>query len=98
VDEPLIDQWDMVEDIVERALAQDVASGDVTTDAIIPPGLEAEAHILVKEDGVLAGLEAGRRPVEKGRYRGADEGQGGEHSEGGAHRAQFPVPPQRYRH
>jgi nicotinate-nucleotide pyrophosphorylase (carboxylating) len=56
MDEPLIDQWDMVESLVERALAQDVASGDVTTDAVIPEGLEARAHILVKEDGVLAGM------------------------------------------
>ena len=56
MDEPLINQWDMVEDLVERALAQDVASGDVTTEAVIPVGLEAKAHILVKEDGVLAGM------------------------------------------
>jgi nicotinate-nucleotide pyrophosphorylase (carboxylating) len=56
MDEPLVNQWDMVEDVVERALAQDVASGDVTTDTIIPAGLEARAHILVKADGVLAGV------------------------------------------
>jgi len=54
--EPLINQWDMVEDLVERALEQDIASGDVTTDAVIPAGLEARAHILVKVDGVLAGV------------------------------------------
>jgi nicotinate-nucleotide pyrophosphorylase (carboxylating) len=56
MDEPQVNQWDMVEDVVERALAQDVASGDVTTDTIIPAGLEARAHILVKADGVLAGV------------------------------------------
>jgi len=56
MDEPLINQWDMVEDLVERALEQDIASGDVTTDAVIPAGLEARAHILVKADGVLAGV------------------------------------------
>jgi nicotinate-nucleotide pyrophosphorylase (carboxylating) len=56
MDEPLVNQWDMVEDVVEKALAQDVASGDVTTDTIIPAGLEARAHILVKADGVLAGV------------------------------------------
>ena len=54
MDEPLINQWDMVEDVVERALAQDIASGDVTTDAVIPSDLEGRAHILVKEDGVVA--------------------------------------------
>lgn len=58
MDEPLINQWDMVEDVVERALAQDIASGDVTTDAVIPSDLEGRAHILVKEDGVLAGMVA----------------------------------------
>jgi len=69
MDEPLINQWDMVEDLVERALEQDIASGDVTTDAVIPAGLEARAHILVKVDGVLAGvavLEAVFRCVDPG--------------------------------
>jgi len=56
MDEPLVNQWDQVEDMVERVLAQDLDSGDVTTEAIIPPDLEGRASILIKEDGVLAGM------------------------------------------
>ncbi|TEU03825.1 MAG: carboxylating nicotinate-nucleotide diphosphorylase, partial [Dehalococcoidia bacterium] len=36
---------------------EDLASSDVTTEALIPPDLEGRAVILVKEDGVLAGME-----------------------------------------
>jgi nicotinate-nucleotide pyrophosphorylase (carboxylating) len=56
MDEPLVNQWDQVEDMVERVLAQDMDSGDVTTEAIIPPDLEGRARVLIKEDGVLAGM------------------------------------------
>ena len=56
MDELLVNQWGQVEDMVERVLAQDLESGDITTEAIIPPELEGRAKILVKEDGVLAGM------------------------------------------
>lgn len=56
MDEPLVSQWGQVEDMVERVLAQDLESGDVTTDAIIPHDLQGRASILIKEDGVLAGM------------------------------------------
>jgi len=56
MDEPLVSQWDQVEDMVERVLAQDLESGDVTTEAIIPHDLQGNASILIKEDGVLAGM------------------------------------------
>lgn len=56
MDEPLGSQWDQVEDMVERVLAQDLESGDVTTEAIIPPDLEGRGSLLVKEEGVLAGM------------------------------------------
>jgi nicotinate-nucleotide pyrophosphorylase (carboxylating) len=47
-----------LESIVERALAEDLGQGDVTTDALIPAHLMAKASILVKAEGVLAGIEA----------------------------------------
>jgi len=47
---------DTLYDFIARALAEDVGSGDVTTQATIPPGRTAEAHFLAKEDGVVAGL------------------------------------------
>jgi nicotinate-nucleotide pyrophosphorylase (carboxylating) len=43
--------------IVSRAIEEDLSQGDVTTDALIPPFIEARALILVKASGVLAGIE-----------------------------------------
>ena len=43
--------------IVETALAEDLAWGDATVDAIIPADLKARGTIVAREDGVLAGIE-----------------------------------------
>ncbi len=43
--------------IIECALAEDVGSGDVTTQAVVAPGLEAEAYIIAKQELILAGTE-----------------------------------------
>lgn len=48
-------------DLLARALAEDVGSGDVTTEATIPEGTRATARFLLKEDGVLAGLAVAER-------------------------------------
>ena len=57
MDEILASSWKEVEQVIENALAEDLASSDVTTEALIPPDLEGGSHILVKDDGVLAGME-----------------------------------------
>jgi len=46
--------------IVSEALTEDLANGDITTNILIQPDLEGKASILVKRDGVLAGLDAAR--------------------------------------
>jgi nicotinate-nucleotide pyrophosphorylase (carboxylating) len=46
-----------VEHILEIALAEDTASGDVTSQVLIPIGLEGQAMVLVKAQGVMAGIE-----------------------------------------
>ena len=46
----------LLEDIVRRALVEDLGTGDVTSEAVIPAGLEAEALVVAREPGVLAGL------------------------------------------
>lgn len=43
-------------DIVRRALAEDVGTGDVTTDATVPEAQQAHGIFLVKQRCVLAGL------------------------------------------
>ncbi|MFW0859589.1 MAG: carboxylating nicotinate-nucleotide diphosphorylase [Dehalococcoidia bacterium] len=46
-----------IEPIVLHALDEDLGQGDITTDALIPPASTARALILVKANGVLAGIE-----------------------------------------
>ena len=48
-------------DLLDRALAEDVGPGDITTEATIPEGTQATARFLLKEDGVVAGLAIAER-------------------------------------
>ena len=41
---------------VERALAEDIGSSDVTTNSIVPDSAELRAKIIAKEEGIVAGL------------------------------------------
>ena len=43
-------------DLVARALAEDIGTGDATTQSTVPAGASAHATITQKQDGVLAGL------------------------------------------
>jgi nicotinate-nucleotide pyrophosphorylase (carboxylating) len=54
-----------VEDIVDHALADDCAWGDVTTQALIPPDAAGKATIMAKSPGVLAGLDVARTVFER---------------------------------
>jgi nicotinate-nucleotide pyrophosphorylase (carboxylating) len=45
-----------MQDLIERALAEDVGSGDLTTAAVVPEAARARARIEQREPGVLAGL------------------------------------------
>jgi nicotinate-nucleotide pyrophosphorylase (carboxylating) len=42
---------------IERALAEDLGSGDITTEACIPADLAAEARFVAKQELTLAGVE-----------------------------------------
>ncbi|MHB8055835.1 MAG: carboxylating nicotinate-nucleotide diphosphorylase, partial [Candidatus Aminicenantales bacterium] len=46
-----------VQSLIDRALAEDMPGGDVTTGAIVPPDRRARAVLLAKEDGILAGID-----------------------------------------
>jgi nicotinate-nucleotide pyrophosphorylase (carboxylating) len=48
------------EDVVRRALAEDVGSGDVTTQATVPAGTRGVGVLLAKSDLVVAGLDVAR--------------------------------------
>jgi nicotinate-nucleotide pyrophosphorylase (carboxylating) len=45
---------------VERALAEDIGSGDATTESVVPRDATLEAKIVAKEPGVVAGLAVAR--------------------------------------
>lgn len=50
-----------VDAIIERALAEDISHGDVTSELLIPPQLQGKASILVKARGILAGGAVARK-------------------------------------
>ncbi len=50
-------------DLVARALAEDIGTGDATTQSTVPAGASAHATITQKQDGVLAGLSTLREVV-----------------------------------
>jgi nicotinate-nucleotide pyrophosphorylase (carboxylating) len=43
--------------VIERALAEDVGAGDLTTDAIVPADLRGSAAVVVRERGLICGLD-----------------------------------------
>jgi len=46
----------LADEIIHRALREDMPMGDLTTDSTIPEQQEGSARIVAKEDGVVAGL------------------------------------------
>ena len=50
-----------VDKLIDLAIAEDIGSGDITTDSLVPPDLAGKAVILAKEPLVLAGLETARQ-------------------------------------
>ena len=47
----------MINKIVEQALLEDIGTGDITTESIIPSNLKAKGIIKSSEEGVVAGLD-----------------------------------------
>jgi nicotinate-nucleotide pyrophosphorylase (carboxylating) len=47
---------EVIREAVTRALAEDIGQGDLTTLAVIPSGARAEALVMMREPGVVAGL------------------------------------------
>jgi nicotinate-nucleotide pyrophosphorylase (carboxylating) len=43
--------------LIEQALQEDIGFGDVTSESLIPEGMEGHASLLVKENGIISGLE-----------------------------------------
>jgi nicotinate-nucleotide pyrophosphorylase (carboxylating) len=54
-----------VDDLIARALAEDIGSGDLTSEAVVDPGARALARITQKAPGVIAGLDVARAVFEQ---------------------------------
>ena len=46
-----------MQELIDLAIAEDLGPGDVTSDALVPPGVRARGRIEQKEEGAIAGLE-----------------------------------------
>ncbi|WP_295732391.1 carboxylating nicotinate-nucleotide diphosphorylase [uncultured Muribaculum sp.] len=55
----------LIDDLLTLAFAEDVGDGDHTTLSTIPADANGRQHLLVKEEGILAGVEIARKVFEK---------------------------------
>lgn len=53
--------WQQIDEIIKRALEEDIGSGDLTSSALIVEDAQAKAVILAKQEGVIAGLPVAER-------------------------------------
>ena len=53
--------WDAVDFLIEAALCEDVGKGDLTSEAVVAPDQQAQAEIVAKAPGVIAGLPVAER-------------------------------------
>jgi nicotinate-nucleotide pyrophosphorylase (carboxylating) len=54
-----------IDHLIDLAFEEDIGTGDITTQTLVPPALEASAILLAKADGVLAGIEIAKRVFQK---------------------------------
>jgi nicotinate-nucleotide pyrophosphorylase (carboxylating) len=53
--------YDLIDTIIREALREDIGDGDHTSLATIPAEAQGKAKLLVKEDGIVAGVELAQR-------------------------------------
>jgi nicotinate-nucleotide pyrophosphorylase (carboxylating) len=51
--------------LIDLAFAEDIGDGDHTTLCCIPENAMGKSHLLIKEDGILAGVELAKRVFAK---------------------------------
>lgn len=56
---------ELIDDLLTLAFAEDVGDGDHTTLSTIPADETGRQHLLVKEEGILAGVEIARKVFQK---------------------------------
>lgn len=48
--------WKLIKEFVKQCVYEDIGSGDITTNSIVPAGASAKGIIHIKQSGVVAGL------------------------------------------
>ena len=54
-----------IDDIIEQALLEDIGEGDHTSLATIPNDYKGKAHLIAKEEGILAGVHIAEKVFHK---------------------------------
>ncbi|MDW8366919.1 MAG: carboxylating nicotinate-nucleotide diphosphorylase [Abditibacteriales bacterium] len=54
----------LIQPIVDRALEEDLGTGDVTTELLVPADVKCRAELVAKERGIIAGLDVARLTFE----------------------------------
>ncbi|MDR0418757.1 MAG: carboxylating nicotinate-nucleotide diphosphorylase [Prevotellaceae bacterium] len=57
----MINKEQLIDDIIDLAIREDIGDGDHTSLSTIPADTQGEMQLLVKQDGVIAGVELSKR-------------------------------------
>lgn len=52
---------DLLDELLDRIRREDIGTGDLTTEATVPPNTTAQAALISRASGIVAGLEVSRR-------------------------------------
>ena len=58
----------LIDELIKLAFAEDVGDGDHTTLSCIPETAMGRSQLIIKEDGVLAGVEMAKRIFHHSQY------------------------------
>ena len=59
-----MDNNQLIDELISLALREDIGDGDHTTLSCIPSNLQGKAQLIIKQDGVLCGVEVAKRVFE----------------------------------
>lgn len=59
-----MDNNQLIDELISLALREDIGDGDHTTLSCIPSSLQGKAQLIIKQDGVLCGVEVAKRVFE----------------------------------
>jgi len=59
-----MDNNQLIDELISLALREDIGDGDHTTLSCIPTNLQGKAQLIIKQDGILCGVEVAKRVFE----------------------------------